>query len=80
LGETFWEARDRAIVEALFVNNPGGGLVETVLRLRPTCGGIHEPSSEMPYTFGRRLALHLGAKSRSDESGNVIALVNYWHL
>ena len=31
LGETFLEARDRAIVEALFVSNPGGGLVDTVL-------------------------------------------------
>jgi hypothetical protein len=30
LGETFRDARDRAIVEALFVNNPGGGLVDTV--------------------------------------------------
>lgn len=30
-GETFFEARVRAIVAALFVNNPGGGWVESVL-------------------------------------------------
>lgn len=32
-GETFLEARVRAIVEALFVNNPDGGCVESVLTL-----------------------------------------------
>jgi hypothetical protein len=30
-GETFLEARARAIVSAFFVNNPGGGCVETVV-------------------------------------------------
>lgn len=40
-GDTFLEARDRAMVAALFVNSPGGGLVDTVftcathLRLDP---------------------------------------------
>jgi hypothetical protein len=32
-GETFFEARPRAIVAALFVNNPGGGCVESVFTL-----------------------------------------------
>ena len=32
-GETFFEARVRAMVEALFVNNPDGGCVESVLTL-----------------------------------------------
>lgn len=31
LGETFFEARDLAMVGASFVNRPGGGKVETVL-------------------------------------------------
>lgn len=31
LGETFFEARVRAIVDALRVNNPAGGWVESVL-------------------------------------------------
>ncbi len=30
LGETSFEARVRAMVAALFVNNPGGGCVESV--------------------------------------------------
>jgi len=29
-GDTFLEARERAMVGALFVNSPGGGLVDTV--------------------------------------------------
>ena len=32
-GETFLEARVRAIVEALLVNSPGGGCVESVFTL-----------------------------------------------
>jgi hypothetical protein len=33
LGETFLEARDRAIVVAFFVNRPSGGWVESVVTL-----------------------------------------------
>jgi hypothetical protein len=43
-GETFLEARVRAMVAALFVNNPDGGCVESVLTLDthlfPVCLGI----------------------------------------
>jgi hypothetical protein len=33
LGDTFFEANVRAIVLALFVNNPSGGCVESVFTL-----------------------------------------------
>ena len=82
LGDTFLEARDRAMVEAPFVNNPGGGLVDTVFtfatHLRP------DPRAEAFFrdAICTRPPLVDAAQPGSfrnfsfDKSGNVIALID----
>jgi len=56
-GETFLEARVRAMIAALFVNNPAGGCVESVLTLDT-------------HLFPVRLGISLLCKSAADLAGS----------
>lgn len=61
-GETFFEARVRAMVEALLVNSPGGGCVESVLTLDthlfPVLG-MKPPLRQRFHLVGSRIGLDL---------------------
>jgi hypothetical protein len=67
LGDTFFEANARAMVGALFVNNPSGGWVESVctdfthflrfdaFMVQPLIPAIHEPLLLVQYLESSRL-------------------------
>jgi hypothetical protein len=64
-GETFFEARLRAIVAALFVNNPSGGYVDVVLtpadhlRFVPFLAGVRLDVELFLAAVGLRVVLFL---------------------